>query len=84
MTAILMHVGTDFGYSLLMLELGLANMHYIYLYVTIFLAYITVYFVFQMRLLVHMWRAHGYFTDRTAEALRQEFLQFFSESRRYR
>ena len=79
MTAILMHVGTDFGYSLLMLELGLANMHYIYLYVTIFLAYITVYFVFQMRLLVHMWRAHGYFTDRTAEALRQEFVQFFSE-----
>ena len=79
MTGVLMHIGTDFGFSLLILEIGLTNMYFIWLYVTIFLAYISVYFIFQMRLMTHMWRAHGYFTDRTAETLRQEFIQFFSQ-----
>ena len=79
MTSFLMQISSDFGHSLLILEIGMTNYHFFAEYLAIFIAFISVYFYFQMSLLLKIWKAQGFFIDANRDALRQEFLNFFTQ-----
>ncbi|EAX94695.1 hypothetical protein TVAG_321320 [Trichomonas vaginalis G3] len=63
MPSIILNVGCDFGYSLLVLEIGLANYDFLSECLVTFICLIIVYFTFQMRMMALLLKSNGTFEN---------------------
>lgn len=75
LVSFILHVGTDFGLALFMLELGLSLFHFIVVYIFLFIAQITIYFSMQIRILAFLWKSTINIDNE--EQMRNAFIRFF-------
>lgn len=76
----ILHIGFDFSYALFLLDLSVANSHFTSLFTFLFVSMISIYFVFQMRELASIWKAHNEAAfDEDNRDVRILFFRFFGE-----
>lgn len=76
MSSIILNVGVDFGYALLILEIGLTDSSFRQEYIIIFTCLVLVYFIYQMRMMALLLKSNGNFGEGGWEAIH---IKFFSQ-----